>query len=381
MSAPIHILWAFSSFALGGPQRRFLTLAAALGPQYRHSVFAMDGNYDAADSAAPTVSLSILSAEIEKGRFISRANIGVMRGLMDAHRPDILATTNWGAIEWFMANRGRAALPHLHFEDGFGPDERPDAQNPKRVWMRRILFRSRKAQFIAPSHVLNDVYSGVWKVHPRRVSLIPNGVNCAHFSTGHSPVDKNVMIGTVAALRPEKRIDRLIDAFAKARLPTAGLMIVGDGPERSALEAQAARLKLTAHFVGAQDDVAPFLRRMDIFAMSSDTEQMPISLVEAMAAGLPVVATDVGDTLRMVSDGNARLIVPPQDRALATGLRELAESPVLRLELGDANAQKARAEYDLAAMVVRYDTIFCRMAGRASQIASPQIASVHQTGT
>ena len=376
MSAPIHVLWAFSSFALGGPQRRFLTLAAALGPQYRHSVFAMDGNYAAAEAADETIPLTLLNAGIEKGGFISRANIGVMRGLIDDCKPDVLATTNWGAIEWFMANRGRAALPHLHFEDGFGPDERPDAQNPKRVWMRRVLFRSRKAQFIAPSQVLSDVYETVWKVHPRRVSLIPNGVDCGAFSTGHRPVDHKVMIGTVAALRAEKRIDRLIDAFAKAKLSDAELMIVGDGPERASLEAQAQTLNIRAHFVGAQDDVAPFLRRMDVFAMSSDTEQMPISLVEAMAAGLPVVATDVGDTMRMVCVANTPFVAPLDAQILGNNMRDLASNPALRLELGDANAQKARAEYDLDTMVARYDAVFRNMVAGVSQSDKR-----HQTGT
>ena len=360
----LHLLWAFSTFALGGPQRRFLTLAGALGGDYRHSVFAMDGCYDAAD-AAPDLDLRIVEGRAQKGALISRANLAMMRGILERERPDLLLTSNWGAVEWIVASRG---VPHLHFEDGFGPDERPDAQNPKRLWARRVLFRKRGLHFVAPSQVLADTFCDAWKTLPERVSLIPNGVDCARFAMPErsgAPV-----IGTVAALRPEKRIDRLIDAFVAAAIPGAGLLIVGDGPERSALEARAGE---GVAFAGAQDDVAPYLARMTHFAMSSDTEQMPISLVEAMAAGLPVVATDVGDTRAMVCEANRPFIVAPDTEALADALRRLVAQPDLAAEIAASNSAKARVEYGLDTMTGRYDSLFRSMVG--------QSVRVHQTGT
>ncbi len=361
---PIHLLWAFSTFALGGPQRRFLTLAGALGPAYRHSVFAMDGCYDAAD-AAPDLNLRIVEGRAQKGALISRANLSMMRGVLERERPDLLLTSNWGAVEWIVANRG---VPHVHFEDGFGPDERPDAQNPKRVWARRVFFRKRGLHFVAPSQVLADTFRDVWKTRSERVSLIPNGVDCARFDP--APRSGPPVIGTVAALRPEKRIDRLIDAFAAASVPDATLLIVGNGPERAALEARAGQ---GVEFVGGQDDVAPFLARMTHFAMSSDTEQMPISLVEAMASGLPVVATDVGDIRAMVCDANRPFIVAPEAEPLADALRALVDDPALAVEIAASNAVKARMKYGLDTMSDRYDKLFRSMTG--------QMSSVHQTGT
>jgi glycosyltransferase involved in cell wall biosynthesis len=112
---------------------------------------------------------------------------------------------------------------------------------------------------------------------------------------------------------------------------------------------------------------------MTHFAMSSDTEQMPISLVEAMAACLPVVATDVGDTRAMVCEANRPFIVAPDTEALADALRRLVAQPDLAAEIAASNGAKARVEYGLDTMTGRYDSLFRSMVG--------QSVRVHQTGT
>ena len=102
-----------------------------------------------------------------------------------------------------------------------------------------------------------------------------------------------------------------------------------------------------------------WIGRFDIFALSSDSEQFPISLVEAMAAGLPAVATAVGDVVAMVSDDNRPLIVAPEDEAgFAAALDSLAARPDLRKAIGRANAAKARSEYDERAMIDRYARLY-----------------------
>jgi len=355
---PLNLLWAFSTFTLGGAQRRFLSLAEALGPAYTHSVFAMDGCLEAAD-AAPHLPLDLIEGTARKGALVSRANLAMMRALMADRRPDLVLTTNWGSIEWIVANTGTQSVPHIHFEDGFGPDERPDAQNPKRLWARRVLFRKPGLHCVAPSQVLENVYRRAWKLPASRLHYIPNGVDCTRFAA--EPRSGPPVIGTVAALRPEKRIDRLIDAFVLAAIPDATLLIVGDGPERAALEA---RNVPGIEFVGAQSDVAPFLARMTHFAMSSDTEQMPISLVEAMAAGLPVAATDVGDTKTMVCPENRPFVTPLEDTEVLTqSLVTLVADPALSARLGTDNANKAQSEYGLDTMVARYDALFRERTG------------------
>ena len=129
----------------------------------------------------------------------------------------------------------------------------------------------------------------------------------------------------------------------------ARLVIVGEGPEseRIAAEARAAGVAARLLMPGFLADPARWIGHFDIFALSSDSEQFPISLVEAMAAGLPAVATAVGDVASIVSADNRPLIVDPSDEAgFAAALDSLADQPNLRRAIGAANRAKAAAEYD-----------------------------------
>ena len=130
-----------------------------------------------------------------------------------------------------------------------------------------------------------------------------------------TPAVDTPVIGTVAALREEKNISRLMHAFAM--LPAGRLVIVGDGPQRPALEALAASLGVAERvcFAGHHLDTAAFYAQFDIFALSSDTEQMPLSVIEAMASGLPVVSTDVGDVRLMVASENIPFVTGLDDAA------------------------------------------------------------------
>src|SRR5262249_33719656 len=149
---------------------------------------------------------------------------------------------------------------------------------------------------------------------------------------------------TVAALRAEKNVARLLRAVAA--VPGCRLVIVGDGPERPALAALAAGLGIAdrVSFAGHQAETPDFYARFDLFALSSDTEQMPLSVIEAMASGLPVAATDVGDVRQMLTAENAPFVTALDDSALAAAIGALAADGALRRRLGAANVQKARRD-------------------------------------
>ena len=187
--------------------------------------------------------------------------------------------------------------------DGFGPEERA-TQIPRRVLTRRMALR--RTPVVLPSRNLVRIATEVWKLPPRVIRYVPNGVDLARFSTGGDQRGAaEPVIGTVAALRAEKNIARLLRASPRCR--SGRLVIVGDGPERAALEALAAALGVAerVRFAGHHQDTAAFYAQFDVFALSSDTEQMPLSVIEAMASGLPVVSTDVGDVRLMVAEANA----------------------------------------------------------------------------
>ena len=202
----------------------------------------------------------------------------------------------------------------------------------------------------------------------RSLRLLPNGVDLARFAAARPREGAQpVVIGTVAALRPEKNIARLIRAVA--RLPAAvpaRLVIVGDGPERAALEALAAAEGVggQVEFAGHRADPAPLYAGFDIFALSSDTEQMPLSVLEAMASGLPVAATDVGDVADMLDAANRPYVVAREDGALADALAGLAARSDLRAALGAANRARAKAEFAEADMVAAWRDLFAGLALR-----------------
>ena len=290
-------------------------------------------------------------------------NVLRFRRVLRALRPDALVTYNWGSLEWAIANLS-VGLRHIHIEDGFGPEE-SDRQLPRRVWLRRIVLR--RSTVVVPSRNLERIALHTWRLPPRRVHYVANGIDLSRFdrrSDARAPPpwpeqDHSPVIGTVATLRAEKNLRRLLQAFAQLRRK-ARLVIVGDGPERPALEALARELGVAAavQFPGYLPDPQRAYGYFDVFALSSDTEQMPLSVLEAMASGLPVASTDVGDVARMLAPANQPFIVPRDASALANVIDALLEAPALRQNVGAANRARAEQEFDEQAMFERYRALF-----------------------
>lgn len=354
---PPLILSVFSTFAVGGPQVRFSTLANHLGQDYRHAIVAMDGQMDCARRLAPTLRVAYPQVEIRKGATL--ANARRFRRVLRQLRPDILVTSNWGSIEWALANAVPLAK-HIHIEDGFGPEER-SVQLRRRVLMRRALLG--RCTVVLPSLTLWRIARGVWRLPEAGLRHIPNGIDLVRFSPVREPSrpGEGPVVGTVAALRPEKNLPRLLRAFRLlSQRIDARLVIGGDGPERPRLEALVEDLGLRDHveFVGHVDDPSRLYARFDVFALSSDTEQMPLSVLEAMAAGLPAAATDVGDVRAMLCEANAPFVVQADDDALAGSLSGLLADPALRRRIGADNRARAEGTYSEEAMLGAYRGLF-----------------------
>jgi glycosyltransferase involved in cell wall biosynthesis len=264
-------------------------------------------------------------------------------------------TYNWGAIEWALINRLEKIARHIHIEDGFGPEE-ASKQLGRRVWARRLALSGRNTTVILPSRNLEKIALNIWALAAERVRFISNGIDCPRFAVAtRARSDGRIVIGTVASLRREKNIARLIQAFAGiAGGRDLELLIVGDGAERQGLEQLARELSIAGQvrFAGQSNRPEDWYPRMDIFALSSDTEQMPLSVLEAMAAGLPVVATAVGDVAQMVSTENRDYVVPVPDFAAA--LARLADDAAVRRNIGLANEKRARENFDENVMAANY---------------------------
>lgn len=349
------LLHVYPTFAVGGAQARFAAIANHFGRRWKHVIVAMDGNTACRERLAPGLDVAFPMVDVRKGDTLG--NLRRFAGVLRAVRPRTLMTANWGAIEWAMAN-GVVGIPHVHVEDGFGPEER-SGQIPRRVWTRRVVLR--RCTTVLPSQTLLGIARDVWRLPAGRLRYVPNGVDLARFAgPGRSGGDVPV-VGTVAALRAEKNLGRLLRAFALATADVPGrLVIAGGGPERAGLEALAGSLGVADRvtFTGHVADPSGVYGGFDVFALSSDTEQMPLSLLEAMAAGLPVASTDVGDVRLMLAEAGSAYVVGKEDAALAGALRALLGDAGLRARLGAANRAKAVRDYDEDVMFRTYATLF-----------------------
>lgn len=366
---PRRLLHVFPSFALGGAQRRTIDLANAFGGRYAHTILALDGDTSASRLIDKTVALAFRNVTVRRSAGVALDNLQRLRGLLREERPDLLLTYNFGALEAALANRWRPLCRHVHFEDGFGPEETTGKQLARRVWLRRLAL-SGNSVMVVPSRTLEQIALTRWSFARERVHYIPNGIDMARYALDNavqsappSWPSADLVVGSVGGLRPEKNHARLLRAFAA--LPANGrplrLVLVGEGSERGALERHAIQLGIADRITlaGYLADPRPTLRAFDVFALSSDTEQMPYSLVEAMASGLPVVATDVGDVRTMLPSSADRWVVPVADEAaFSERLGKLLHDQVSRQEIGRRNLAHASTHFDIDTMIRQYDHLF-----------------------
>lgn len=370
MAKPRHLLHVFSTFAVGGPEVRSCDLINHFGDRYRHTIIAMDGRYDCQTKLQAGVPVTYL--EVENFRQNLVKNVQQFSRLLKQLKPDVLLTYNWGAIEWGLASAFSRVCPHFHWEEGFAPEEVVQ-QKKRRIYARR-LFLARAEKIVVPSRVLEGIARQVWKFPATRVSYIPNGVDVIKYS--RSPSHKHnltidpavakspdcLLVGTVATLRQEKNIPRLLRVFIQATTNIAAkLVIVGHGPEYSVLWqfVQENRLSENVLLLGHKDDPAEIVKQFDVFAISSDTEQMPISVLEAMAAGCPVVGTDVGDIREMLAPANRSFLCSvTAENDFAMNLQRLLLEADLRTRLGQQNHERCQASFDKSIMYRNYETLY-----------------------
>lgn len=375
--APVRILHLHSTFASGGKERRAVRLMNAFGPGVQHAIVS---GVAGATSAAAEIDRTIPVAWPKAFPALQgRPTPGRLKRIAHAMRGyDLVLTYNWGAMDAVMANTLFGELfglpPLIHHEDGFNDDERQRLSR-RRNWYRRIAL-GRARGLVVPSETLEEVALTTWAQPIGRVRRIPNGIDTDAFA-GEPRADAlpglikrpgEFWVGTMAGLRPVKNLGALVRACAP--LPEfCQLVIVGEGPERDVIRAEAERLGIEhrVHLPGFAPSPERFAGLFDVFSLSSHSEQFPISLVEAMAAGRPVAAFDVGDVAAMVAPENRPFIVPAGDEtALSDAIGSLLYDTAGRAALRKANRAKARAEFHEQAMIGAYRRLYASAMGRAT---------------
>ncbi len=349
MNEERHLLHVFSTFGRGGPQVRAAQLMTRMPKGWRHTVVAMDGDTGCRDRVGEEV--EVLEPPRGRGWRVARSMAALMRDLS----PDLVLTYNWGAIETVLGARwcGQAVV---HHEDGFGVEERLRRLR-RRSWARRWLL-GRCAAVIVPSATLLGIAAKEWGLR-ENLHHLPNGVDLERFRPAGERREGPVVVGHVGQLRREKNQALLLSAVAQMS-EACTVEVVGDGPERLALESLTEQLGLSGRvlFRGTLGDPAERYRQWDVFALSSHTEQMPLSVLEAMASGLPVVSTRVGDVPEMLGDDGREFLVEPDSKALAGALDRLVADAGLRSELGKRNRSRCAKRYELEASLARYLAVY-----------------------
>ena len=379
MSQPrrLRLLHLHSTFSPGGKELRAAKLMNAFGGGAEHVVVSgVEGQLGAAKAIDPGVAATYptdfpsLAGKPSPWRWwrIARA----MQGF------DLVLTYNWGSMDAVGAHRlfGRLLRlpPLVHHEDGFNQDE-AHGLKPIRNRFRRLTLPT-AAAIIVPSQVLERIAAQVWRAAPGKLKRIPNGIPLGDYQlttaepagiVGLTKTAGALWLGSLAGLRAIKNLPRLVRAFA-ALPPPWELVIVGEGSERDAILAEATRLGLETrvHLPGFAADPAQVLPLFDLFALSSDSEQFPISVVEAMAAGLAVVSPAVGDVADIVSADNHPLItLPGDDPALAAAMLAASSDTALRNTIGAANRARAMTQFGEEAMIRAYRNTYAAALRRA----------------
>jgi glycosyltransferase involved in cell wall biosynthesis len=230
-----------------------------------------------------------------------------------------------------------------------------------------------------------DAFIGVADAHARhlvenerfpaeKVHAIYNGVDCDRFAPRDAaPIraELNIpaeapVVGILAALRPEKNHELFLAGAERirAKLPHARFLVIGDGPRRADLEAQAAALGIApaVRFLGSRPDVPELLAACDLVALTSHNEASPVSILEALSAGCPVVATNVGSVHETVVDGETGRLIPAGDLdAFAAASIALLTDSDARRRIGAAGRERVQQRWSLAAMVAGYEQLIERI--------------------
>lgn len=381
------VMWAFASFEGASARRRFLELASALGDDYEHLTLAMDGGAAPIDELPDGVMVEVLDGpRPSAGKVFSLRAMWRFRKALVEHKPDLLMTADYGAIDWLVVNRGPGAAPHIHFEfDKSGADS-ADLDDPKRSWGRRRAFPGKNRAFVADTRMIAQLYRDLWGAPEHAVSYIPVGVDLSKFSPDMSlrGAQGPVRLGAVGPMTEAARLEAVLRLGAELRRRgrNVSVALIGDGPERDTLQAAADEMTMSEHvsFIPAADELAPNLTELDVLVSTADAGSDPTVLLGAMAMRLPIVSTAAGDALNLVDESNKLFIRPAGDESALIAAAELMVADQgLRADIGAANRERVEMHFALDVMVRRYDNLFREMARRGAPLMLPAPDTTPQT--
>ncbi len=348
----LSIIHTVSSLNVGGMEQVILRLAAAQkNTGHRVGVLAIRGGPLYHDLIAGGIQAEVLgSGRVNRGLHALR--------YFRAFRPDIVHAHNPSSLHYAVLAKlvsSARVIVTVHGETNARSGSALEWHLVSAVGvvshaaLRNVRFPCAPAKF-------SVVHNGIAPVTDDAVSR-----DAVRRELGISERFVGIIVARLSGLKGHATLLRSVDILRRDGVDLL-LLIAGDGAHRAELEQQAGQLSLgeaSVRFLGARSDVNELLRAADFFVLPSDTEGLPLSVLEAMAHGLPVVASNVGGIPELIEHDKEGLLVPPADpKALAAAIRTIAEDSALRRRLGEAGRRRASGEFSLATTVLSYDRLY-----------------------
>ncbi len=370
---PIRIVHILHSFEIGGLENGVVNLINSLDwERYQHVLLCVT---HAGRLVARLRRLDVEVIELGKSEGQDWRLPLKMAKQLRLIRPQIVHTRNWGTIEGIIAGRLSGVPVVVHGEHGRTMIEIGRGSR-KRKLIRRLLVPMIDA-YVTVSEELGAIARTEIGVPSRKITTICNGVELGRFSGEFNqrairlaqgiPVDAFV-VGCVGRLDPVKNYESLVQVVAGLvkDFPNVRLLIVGDGPQYSALDQLRHTMGVAEHIslIGARDDVPLLLKAMDVFVLPSLSEGISNTILEAMASSLPVVATRVGGNIELVRHRETGFLVDSGNLMdLADAIRAYLENPCLVREHGAAGVKRIQNHFSLGRMVSAYDALYQNLLG------------------
>ncbi len=366
----MRVMQVVLSLSPGGTERLVLDLVESMSSPDDAIVCCLDTRGRWGDEL---MSSGVPVHELRRGPGFRPALSRSILALARAHRVDVLHCHQYTPFVYgSLASLGPWA-PGLVFTEHGRLSDAPPSQ--KRRWANAFLSRTPGAVLCAVSEDVRRHMSAEGLPHDR-IEVIHNGIPPGREPTPSDRLaarhtldvgrEDSLVIGTAARLDPVKDLECLLKAFSLVRQRRdAVLVLVGDGPEREHLERSAAELGVRDHtrFMGYRTDVRHLLAGLDVYVNSSISEGISLTILEAMASMLPVVATAVGGTPEIIDQSVGALIPPRNADALSAAILHIGESGAARQTLGAAARRRVVDRFSLARMTARYHQLYRTLAG------------------
>ncbi len=366
MSAVViaHVL---SSFELGGQERVAFDLAREQRRAGQRVIAFSLAGLPEGPLAARFRELGVESQSVDKAPGFDPALPLKLASLLRREHVELVHTHNPRALVYGAPAARLAGAVVVHSKHGLNPD-------PTRRRLLRRAAASLVDAYVAVTPELAKVARDRHECDRARLRVVPNGIDLSRFGeareTRHRAREELEIpegawvVGTVGRLSPEKDQAMLIQALAPELGPLVRLVLVGDGPEDKALRARVERTgkQEWVHFTGVREDVPRLLAAFDVFALSSRTEGLPLALLEAMAAALPVVATRAGGVPDLIEHALTGCLVDSGDvLAFHDALVSLERDPERAREMGRMGRQRVLAGYSLERMARDYQSLYVEL--------------------